>query len=432
MAAASREFQVMVKPIGALCNLDCSYCYYLKKRDLYPNAQSFRMPDDLLESYIIQHIEACPKNLIYFSWHGGEPAVVGLDYFRRIVELQRKHRPAGREILNGIQTNGVLLDEDWCRFLGAENFHVGISIDGPKELHDCYRTSNAGTATHKQVVQSFRLLKRFGVECDVLCVVHRQNVERPAAVYRFFKELGVQFLQFLPLINRHGERGVTAESAPAEAYGHFLCAVFDEWVRNDIGRITIQNFEEAARPFLGADHALCIFRQTCGDVVVVEHNGDVYCCDHFVEPDHCIGNIRETPLCELLESAPLREFGRQKTDGLPQYCRECDVLSSCNGGCLKDRFIQTPDGEDGLNYLCAGLKRFFTHTRPYLQRMAALTRAGGKPERLMDVVQSGDAAASRHAGRNDPCPCGSGKKYKKCCLGKSSFGETMFGSGVGA
>jgi uncharacterized protein len=425
MVAASREFQVMSKPVGAACNLDCNYCYYLRKKALYPRAASPRMADDLLESYIVQHIEACPINLIFFSWHGGEPTILGLDYFRRIVELQRKHRPPGRQILNGIQTNGTLLDDEWCRFLARECFQVGISIDGPKELHDCYRVTKGGNATHKQVMQSFRLMKRYQIPCDVLCVVHNKNARQPAAVYRFFQEIGVQFLQFLPLVMRQGEIGVTPESVSADAYGSFLCTVFDEWVRHDIGRITIQNFEEAERPFRGADHALCVFRETCGDIVVVEHNGDFYSCDHFVDPEHRLGNIRETPLVELLESPALRAFGRNKKDGLPRCCRECEVLESCNGGCPKDRFARTPDNEKNLNYLCAGFKQFFTYSRPYLQELASLRRSGAPVERLMPVVQSEDAAASNQAGRNDPCPCGSGRKYKKCCLGKSSFGRTI-------
>jgi uncharacterized protein len=421
MATASREFQVMVKPVGALCNLGCDYCYYLKKKDLYPKTETARMPDDLLESYIIQHINACPKKLIFFSWHGGEPTILGIDYFRRIVELQRKHCPSGRQILNGVQTNGTLLDDDWCRFFAVERFQVGISIDGPRELHDRYRMTKGGEATHKQVVQSFRLMKKYKVPCDVLCVVHHRNAQQPAAVYRFFKEIGVEFLQFLPLVMRHGETGVSAETVSADAYGAFLCAIFDEWVRNDIGRIAIQNFEEAERPFRDLEHAICISRETCGDVVVVEHNGDFYACDHFVEPGHRLGNIRERPLVDMLESAELREFGRRKSGGLPRYCRECEVLSSCNGGCPKDRLIRTPDGEDGLNYLCAGLKRFFIHSRPYLQRMAALRQASEPLDRIMHLVRSQDADASRQTGRNDPCPCGSGRKYKKCCLGNRVF-----------
>ncbi len=419
MITASREFQVMVKPAGAVCNLDCGYCYYLAKQALYPKGELPRMRDDLLESYIVQHIEACPKDVIFFLWHGGEPTILGLDYFRRIVELQRKHRPAGRQILNGIQTNGTLLDEEWCRFLAAERFEVGISIDGPRELHDCYRVTRGGRASHKQVMQSYRLLKRYRVPCDVLCVVHRVNVGQPTAVYRFFSEIGANVLQFLPLVMRRGETEVSAETVPAEAYGSFLCAIFDEWVKRDIGRIAIQNFDEALRPFLGVEHALCVFKETCGDVVVVEHNGDFYSCDHFVAPQHLLGNIRERPLVEMLEDPAQQEFGRNKRDGLPRYCRECEFLKSCNGGCPKDRFVLTPEGDQGLNYLCPGLKKFFSHSRPNLQKIASLMRSGVAVEQLVHHLRSESGEATPQAGRNDPCPCGSGRKYKKCCLGRS-------------
>jgi len=406
----------MVKPVGSVCNLDCRYCYYLEKKDLYPKRESFRMADDLLESYITQHIEACPTKVIFFSWHGGEATILGLDYFRRIVEIQRNHKPLGRRILNGIQTNGTLLDDEWCRFLAAEDFFVGISIDGPKELHDCYRVTKGGTVTHKQVMRSLRRLRKHGITVDVLCVVHHRNVRHPATVYRFFKSLGVKFLQFLPLVVRQGKNGVSAETVPAEAYGTFLCTIFDEWIRNDIGRIVIQNFDEAERPFRGKDHVLCVFRETCGDIVVVEHNGDFYSCDHFVDAAHRMGNIRERRLVEMLESPELKEFGRNKRDALPQYCRECEVLASCNGGCQKDRFALTPDGEEGLSYLCPGYKRFFTNSRPYLRRLASLRRTEDPMERITGVMRS-ENEAYRHTGRNDPCPCGSGKKYKKCCLG---------------
>jgi uncharacterized protein len=419
MSRASREFQVMVKPAGPVCNLDCSYCYYLNKTALYPKGESLRMSGDLLERYIVQHIEACPKDVIFFEWHGGEPTILGLDYFRRIVELQRRHRPAGRQILNGIQTNGTLLDEEWCRFLAAESFHVGISIDGPRELHDRYRTTKGGEATHKRVMQAFRLLKRHRVVCDVLCVVHHWNASQPAAVYRFFKDIGVEYLQFLPLVMRQGAAGVSAETVAAQAYGTFLCTIFDEWVRHDIGRIAIQNFDEALRPFLGTEHALCLFKQTCGDVVVVEHNGDFYSCDHFVDRHHLIGNIRERSLLEMLEDPAQRRFGCNKRDLLPRCCQECEVLESCNGGCPKDRFARAPDGDQRLNYLCPGLKKFFTHSRPTLERMASLMRWGVSAERLMDHLRFKDDEADSRTGRNDPCPCGSGRKYKKCCLGKS-------------
>ena len=418
MVAATREFQVMVKPIGAVCNLDCSYCYYLKKKDLYPEAKSFRMADDLLERYIVQHIEACPTPSVLFSWHGGEATVLGLDYFRNIVELQRKHRPPGREILNGIQTNGTLLDEAWCRFLAQEKFYVGLSIDGPKELHDRYRVTRGEKPTHKQVLHAYRLLLQHQVSCDLLCVVHNLNVRQPLAVYRFFRDLGAEYLQFLPLVARNAGGGVSAETVPAEAYGTFLCTIFKEWISHDIGRIGVQNFDEAARPFLGMEHALCISRETCGDVVVVEHNGDCYACDHFVDPGHRLGNIRETPLVDMLESPALRAFGNKKRDALPRYCRECEVLELCNGGCPKDRFIRTPDGEEGLNYLCAGLKQFYSTSRPYLRRMAAWRQSGEPIEQFMELLRREDAEASRQTGRNDPCPCGSGKKFKRCCLGR--------------
>ncbi len=419
MSTTRREFQIFVKPIGALCNLGCRYCYYLRKQSLYPKGEAFRLPDDLLEDYIVQHMEACPTPTILFSWHGGEPTLLGLDYFRKIVALQRKHQLPNREILNGIQTNGTLLDEEWCRFLAAERFFVGLSLDGPREFHDRYRETKGQEPTHKRVMQSFRLLKQHGIQCDTLCVVNDQNVRHPTAVYRFFKEIGVDFLQFLPVVERR-EDGVSPETVPAEAYGSFLCTIFHEWIRNDIGRIGIQIFDEAARPFLGMEHALCLFRETCGDFPVLEHNGDFFSCDHFVNREHYLGNLREHPLVEILESPAQREFGRQKRDTLPRACRECEVLAMCNGGCPKDRFLTTSDGEPGLNYLCAGLKRFFTYCHPDLQKLASFNEAGKSVQEFMRLVQSEDVQSSPVIGRNDLCPCGSGKKFKKCCLSKTS------------
>jgi uncharacterized protein len=402
----------MVKPTGAICNLDCRYCYYLRKEHLYPEGEAFRMPDDLLEEYIVQHIEASPSRLINFEWHGGEPTILGLDYFRKIVALQRKHQPPGRQITNGLQTNGILLDEEWCRFLAAEGFFVGLSLDGPRELHDRYRLTKGQKPTHKPVMRAFRLLQQHRVRCDVLCVVHDQNAHSPTAVYRFFKEIGVQYLQFLPLVEPLGGGTVSPQTVPAEAFGSFLCTIFDEWLRQDVGRITIQTFDEALRPACGLPHALCIFRETCGDVPVVEHNGDFFSCDHFVGPDHRLGNISETQLAELLDSPAQRAFGDTKRDALPRYCRECEVRDMCNGGCPKDRFIRSPDGEGGLNYLCAGFKRFFTHSRPALRELATRWRAGQQLEPLGHQTRP----AGQIAGRNDPCPCGSGRKYKRCCL----------------
>jgi uncharacterized protein len=416
MPTARREFQVMVKPGGAVCNLACTYCYYLSRDALYPAGEPRRMPDDLLERYIVQHLEACPTPLVSFAWHGGEPTVLGLDYFRQIVALQRTHRPAGRRIVNGIQTNGVLIDEAWARFLAAEGFYAGLSLDGPAELHDRHRVTRGQRPTHREAMRALHLFQQHRVQHDVLCVLHADNVRHPARVYRFFRDAGVRQLQFLPLVERRPDGTVGERTAPAEAYGAFLCAVFDAWVRHDVGRIVIQAFDEALRPALGLEHALCVVRETCGDVPVLEHTGDFYACDHFVDPAHRFGNIRDTHLADLVESPAQRAFGEAKRDALPPYCRACDVRAWCNGGCPKDRFLRTPEGEPGLNYLCAGFQRFFRHTRPYWEAAAALLRAGKPIEVLMERVRAADARARAQAGRNDPCPCGSGQKFKRCCL----------------
>ena len=419
MVKASREFQVFVKPAGAICNLDCRYCYYLKKQHVYPPGESFRMPDSLLEEYIVQHIDASPGPTASFSWHGGEPTILGLDYFRRIVALQRKHQPPGWRIANGIQTNGILLDEEWCEFLSAERFGVGLSLDGPPEMHDRYRVTKGQRPSHKQTMRAFKLLRRHRVPCDILCVVHDQNVQHPAEVYRFFKEIGGRYLAFLPVVEPAPASGggVSPETVPADAFGAFLCAIFDEWVQRDLGRIAVQIFEEAVRPARGLQHSLCVFRETCGEVPVIEHNGDFFSCDHFVDAQHRLGNIAETPLVEMLESRAQQAFGQAKHDRLPRYCRTCEVRPMCNGGCPKDRFIRTPDGEEGLNYLCAGYKRFFIHSLPYVLKLAALARGGQPPDQLMPSGTPQETERFPGAGRNDPCPCGSGRKYKKCCLG---------------
>ena len=403
MTRVAREFQIFAKPAGALCNLDCRYCYYLDKRNLYAESGLLRMSEERLENYIVQHIAAATEPTVLFSWHGGEPTVLGLDYFRRIVELERRHAPAGRGIANGIQTNGYLLDEAWARFLAAEQFNVGLSLDGPAELHDAYRRTGGGGATHSQAVRAFDLLRTHGVPTEVVCVVHDRNVERPLSVYRFFRSIGCQSLGFLPVVESSGSGagGVTPETPSAEAYGTFLCRVFDEWIQHDTARIGVQNFEEASRPGRGLEHSLCTFRPTCGQIPVVEHNLDLYCCDYFVDREHRLGNLAQTPLSELLDSAMLQAFGQAKLDTLPRCCRECEVLALCNGGCPHHRFLRAPNGEPGLNYLCAGLKRFFLHARQPLARLYA-------PDPVRPV-------APPAAGRNEACPCGSGRKYKKCC-----------------
>jgi len=400
-----REFQVFVKPAGAVCNMACGYCYYLKKEQLYPD-HSFRMADGLVENYIVQHIQTAATPVISFCWHGGEPTVLGLDYFKRIVALQHKHQPPGRRIMNGIQTNGILLDEEWCRFLSQEGFGVGLSLDGPPELHDLYRVTRGGGPTHRETMRAFELLRRYRVPCDLLCVVHDQSVTQPMKLYRFFRQIGSEYVGFLPVVERV-EGAVSAHSVRPEALGAFLCTIFDEWLRRDVGRITFQFFDEASRPARGLEHSLCIFRETCGDIPVIEHNGDFYCCDHFVDEKHRLGNIGEKPLADLLDSPAQIAFGRAKLDALPRYCRMCGVRSMCNGGCPKDRFIETPDGEPGLNYLCAGLKRFFEYARPQISRLASQSGSPVSADRITRVAPK--------ISRNDPCPCGSGRKYKKCC-----------------
>ena len=376
MVKASSEFQVFVKPIGSICNLGCRYCYYLEKEHLYPEGESFRMPDEVLEEYIVQHIDASPETVIRFSWHGGEPTVLGLDYFRKVVELQRRYLPPGRRIVNGIQTNGTLLDEDWCRFLAKEDFAVGLSLDGPQEMHDRYRVTKDGKPTHELTMRGYRFLQEHGVYTDILCVVNAHNVRYPFQVYRFFKQIDAQYISFLPMVEPQleAEGGVDPISVPAEAWGTFLCTVFDEWRDQDIGRVKVQIFEEATRTAFKQEHSLCIFRPTCGDIPVVEHNGDFYSCDHYVDDEHLLGNITETHLVDLLESPAQRAFGEAKLEALPRYCLECGVRSMCNGECPKNRFITTPDGEPGLNYLCAGYRRFFTHCQPFVSEVAALWR----------------------------------------------------------
>ena len=406
---------LFVKPAGAACNLECRYCYYLDKLSLASPGVAPRMPVDLLERYIVQHFEAASDPVVTFSWHGGEPTLLGVEYFQQVVALQRRHCPRGTRVSNGMQTNGLLLDEAWCRFLAREEFRVGLSLDGPAEMHDAYRVARGGQPTHARVMRAFELLQRHRIPHDILCVVHDGNVRRPLSVYRFFRRIGARALGFLPLVERGPDGAVRPFTVPAGAYGAFLCAIFDEWVERDTERIAVQAFDEATRPARGLDHALCIFRETCGEVPVLEHNGDVYSCDHFVDAGHRVGNIREVSLATLLEHPAQRAFGLAKRETLPRACRECDVLPQCHGGCPKDRFLLTPDGEAGLNYLCAGYKRFFRHVQPYAARLAREQPARPTLADLVPLEPGQPTAAPAEPGRNDPCPCGSGRKYKRCC-----------------
>lgn len=367
MAELSREFQIFVKPVGAECNLGCSYCYYLRKKDLYPRGRTV-MSDEVLERYIISHIEASTEKIIFFSWHGGEPMLAGIDFYRKAVTLQKKYRSREHTIINGIQTNGTLVNDDWCRFFKNERFTIGISIDGPEHLHDQHRNKNGGEPVFSDVMNGYQLLQKWNIPAEVMCVVSSGNVYSSMEVYNFFRKIGAKYITFLPLVeHRPGLPGkVSSETVPSEAFGLFLKTIFDEWLTWDIGSIKIQIFEEALRTAFGQDHTLCIFRKDCGGVPVVEHNGDFYSCDHFVTGSHLRGNIMDSGLCGLLDSKAQKEFGNTKSASLPGYCLSCEVKMMCNGECPKNRFIDTPSGEPGLNYLCRGYKLFFNHCRPFM------------------------------------------------------------------
>jgi uncharacterized protein len=364
----------MAKPGGAKCDLRCSYCYYLSKEGL-TSGGSFFMTNELLERYIIERISCAGSGPVHFEWHGGEPTILGLEYFRNIVRLQKKHLPEGKTLTNGLQTNGIHIDDDWADFLYEESFSTGISLDGPADLHDMYRKTRGGGPTHSIVENAFRRLKKRGVFCNILCVLHKGNVKDPCRVYDYFRELNASYIQFLPLVERPGA-GNSGAAARPEEIGSFLSSVFDMWITHDVGRIVIQTFDEALRPVYGIEHALCVHRKTCGDVPVLTHDGSFYACDHFVDNEHLIGNIKTRTLRDLAGDPKMREFGNSKYDSLPGDCLECSVLTSCYGGCLKDRFCLASDGQPGKSYLCPAYKMFFTHSLPALMRLAAHMKAG--------------------------------------------------------
>jgi uncharacterized protein len=368
------EFQIFVKPAGAACNLACTYCYYLGKKDLYPEACSKKMNEDILEKYIWQHIEASSENPILFSWHGGEPLLAGIGFYRKAIGIQKKYLPAGRMAINGIQTNGTLLNDEWCSFLKSENFIAGISMDGPGILHNRHRLTQAGEPTSKDVRRGYDLLRKYGITTEILCVVSAYNSDHPLEVYNFFMQLEAGFITFLPLVERSvaDDSGVSSRSVKAEKFGKFLATLFDEWKENDIGKIKIQIFEEALRAAFNQDHTLCIFKANCGGVPVIEHNGDFYSCDHFVDRANLLGNITDSTITSFLDSPEQIKFGLAKSETLPGYCKICEVRAMCNGECPKNRFLKTPDGEPGLNYLCSGYKMFFTHCLPFIETIRAV------------------------------------------------------------
>ena len=432
---APSAFHVMAKPTGAICNLDCEYCFFLSKEMLYPGSR-FRMASELQETYIRQLLQAHRRAAeVVVAWQGGEPTIMGLDFFRRAVELEREHALPGQRVLNTLQTNGTLLDDQWGAFLKENEFLVGISIDGPREIHDTYRVSKGGTPTYDRVIRGLEHLKAHGVDWNVLTTLHAANGDQGTRVYTFLRdELGATFIQFIPIIERatpetlavanagwgehvagrplytqHGEL-VTHRSIGPEQYGRFMIDVFEEWVRRDIGRVYVQMFDTALANWAGEPGGMCVHAETCGLQLALEHNGDLYCCDHFVEPDYLLGNIAQTPMQELVASSRQTRFGEDKRDTLTRYCLDCDVRFACNGGCPKDRFATSPYGEPGQHYLCPGYKLFFAHVREPMRIMAGLLAAGRPPSELMAIYAGQDA----RRGRNEPCTCGRARKWKHC------------------
>lgn len=382
-----RPFQVMAKPRGAICNLDCHYCFYLRKEALYPHS-AFRMTDEVLECFVRQYIEANTwQPEITFAWQGGEPTLMGLAFFQEVVALQQRYRRPGQRVLNALQTNGILLDDDWGRFFHEHAFLIGVSLDGPTELHDVYRRDKGGHPTFDRVMAGVNLLKTHRVPYNILACVNDVTAQHPLTVYRFLRdEVQAEFIQFIPIVEwEPASATISTRSVTGDAYGAFLNTIFEEWVRHDVGRVAVQLFDAALGIWAGFGPGLCIFDEDCGRGVALEHNGDVYACDHYVNPTHFLGNVQTKSLIELVDSPEQIAFGQAKQRQLPGYCQRCPVKFACNGGCPKDRLLSTPDGEPGLNYLCAGYKAFFSHIDRSMQAMALLLHAGRDPAEIMRV-----------------------------------------------
>lgn len=427
-------FHLLAKPSGSTCNIDCTYCFFLSKEALYPNDKS-RMSEPTLEAYVRQLLESHLAPQVTVAWQGGEPTLMKLDFFKRSIELVEKYRRPGQSVQHTFQTNGLLLDDEWCAFFKQHRFLVGLSVDGPRELHDTYRVDRRGKGTFDLVMNGWRALRRNGVDFNILCTVNAANQHHGREVYRFFRdELGAKWVQFIPIIERATEQTialankgwseqagkkrllytqtgnlVTERTVGAEQYGRFMIDVFEEWVRHDIGEVYVQLFDVTLEALFGR-HLLCIHAPTCGHGPVLEHNGDLYSCDHFVEPRYKLGNIHQTHMLTLMSSPEQRKFGQDKQDTLTAQCRGCKVRGLCNGGCPKDRFASSRDGESGQNYLCAGLELFFTHTGPAFQAMAQLLHQNRPPSALMASIAVEDA----RRGPYQPCTCGSGRKFRFC------------------
>lgn len=397
----AKPLYVMLKPAGAHCNLACKYCYYLEKNKLYPTAQRHLMSDEMLEQFTREYIEAQTMNQVLFTWHGGEPLLRSIDFYRKALSLQQKYA-GGRRIDNVIQTNGTLLTDEWCEFFAQNHWLVGISIDGPQPDHDHYRLTAAGKPSWKKVMQGIKLLKKHGVEWNAMAVVNAYNVNHPMEFYRFFKENGCQFLQFTPIVERltrhedgrtlasladKDEISLSEASVAPEQWGYFLCAIFDEWVRKDVGKIFVEIFDCTLANWMGISPGICAYSKECGHAGVMEHNGDVYSCDHFVFPEYKLGNIRDHSLIDMLYGEQQQEFSRLKHSSLPRQCKECDMEFVCHGECPKNRFMKDKYGDSGLNYLCPGYYHYYQHVAPYMDYMKQELMSQRPPSNIMKVVQ---------------------------------------------
>ena len=433
-AGAPPRFHLLAKPSGSTCNIDCRYCFFLSKESLYPD-ERHRMSDATLEAYIRQLLESHRFPEVTVAWQGGEPTLMGLDFFRKAVALVDRHRRPGQRVEQTFQTNGVALDDEWCAFLKANNFLVGLSVDGPRELHDTYRVTRGGKGTFDLVMKGLDRLRAHRVEFNILCTVNAANQAHGRRVYQFFRdELGATWIQFIPIVERataetldianlgwsanpRGKRLlytqtgtlVTNRSVGAKQYGQFLVDVFEEWARRDVGKVYVQLFDVTLEACFGR-YKLCIHAPTCGYGPALEYNGDLYACDHFVEPRFRLGNIHETHMLEMVASTAQRKFGDDKRDTLTRQCQQCEVRAFCNGGCPKDRFVLSRDGEPGHNYLCEGLYAFFSHTRAAMAQMGRLYAQGRPPMEIMASIKADD----RKRGPYAPCPCGSGRKFRFC------------------
>lgn len=397
----AKPLYVMLKPAGAHCNLACKYCYYLEKNKLYPTAQRHLMSDEMLEQFTREYIEAQTMNQVLFTWHGGEPLLRSIDFYRKALSLQQKYA-GGRHIDNVIQTNGTLLTDEWCEFFAQNHWLVGISIDGPQPDHDHYRLTAAGKPSWKKVMQGIKLLKKHGVEWNAMAVVNAYNANHPLEFYRFFKENGCQFLQFTPIVERltrhedgrtlasladKDEISLSETSVAPEQWGYFLCAIFDEWVRKDVGKIFVEIFDCTLANWMGISPGICAYSKECGHAGVMEHNGDVYSCDHFVFPEYKLGNIRDHSLIDMLYGEQQQEFSRLKHSSHPRQCKECDMEFACHGECPKNRFMKDKYGDSGLNYLCPGYYHYYQHVAPYMDYMKQELMSQRPPSNIMKVVQ---------------------------------------------